>query len=77
MRTLNCQGVSCGMGTGVMVIYTHSVDMHVISYKRLMKVVQAKQYGEQVEKLQCIGHVWEVMGLVFIGCEKNKRERIV
>jgi hypothetical protein len=61
----------------VMVVFTHSVDLHVISYKRLMKVEKTKQYGEQVEKLQCIGHVWKIMGLVFIGCEKNKRGRNV
>jgi len=42
-----------------------------------MTVEQAKQYGEQVEKLQCIGYVWKIMGPVFIGCEKNKRGRNV
>jgi len=40
-----------------------------------MKVEQAKQCGEQVEKLQWTGHVWKIIGPVFIGCEKNKRGR--
>jgi hypothetical protein len=68
MHIINCQGVSCSMETAAVVIFTHSVDLHVISYKRLVKVEQAKQYGERVEKLQCVGHVWEIMWLVFIVC---------
>jgi hypothetical protein len=35
MHALNCQGVSCGMeAVGTMVIFTHSVDMHVVSYTK-------------------------------------------
>jgi hypothetical protein len=37
MHVINWQGVSCGMeAAAVVVIFTHSVDLHVISYKRLM-----------------------------------------
>jgi hypothetical protein len=32
---------------------------------------------KQVEKLECIGHVWKIMGLVFVGCVKSKRGRII